>query len=559
MMRHDARQATWWIAVRPPEGTSPLWRRMPQPLRASALALLLAALLTILLLALRSQMSVANCALLFLLPVLSGAALGGLISGVVAAVACTIALDVFFIKPYGTLVVANAQDVLTLALYLAGGALMAELSGHARGRVQEAARRAATNALLYDLSSALLGGDLDTVLHTLVARLGETFALRACTVLISAPDGDLRGRATWGTPPAAADHEQRIWDAARWAATHGKSVQLTIGAGRSAEQTIAPADAPELGTAEETVLLLPLRSGIATQPLGVLALTRSGHATVRDEERRLLESFAAHAALAVERARLVEQSAAATVLRESDRAKSALLANVSHDLRTPLTTIRGAAESLLQADLTFDGVTREELLTSIRDEADRLSALVGNLLSLARLEAGALRPDRHLYDLAEIACGVIARMRPRLAHHLVRTAIDPATPLVWVDYVLIEQVVVNLLGNAATFAPEGTTITISIEPRADQVLLSVQDQGPGIPRDARAQVFERFYRLPNARSRRVPGTGLGLAICRAVAVAHEGRIWIDDADGGALVRLALPAHATYAGDPGPAQAEGTSG
>jgi two-component system sensor histidine kinase KdpD len=419
--------------------------------------------------------------------------------------------------------------------------------------VQEAAKRAATNALLYDLSSALLAGDLDTLLHTLVARLGETFALRACTVLLTDPDGELRSRANWGMPPTDAEQQQRATAAARWAAAQGKPVQLTIGAGDQADDAATPSIQPDASTAEETVLFLPLRSGIASPALGVLALTRGGRAAVGDEELHLLGSVAAQAALAVERARLVEESAAAAVLRESDRAKSALLANVSHDLRTPLTTIRGAAESLLQADLTFDGVTRVELLISIRDEADRLSALVGNLLNLSRLEAGALQPDRHLYDLAEIAGGVIARMRPQLAGHQVRTAFDPVTPLVSVDYTLIEQVVGNLLSNAAKFAPEGTTITVSIVAEAGQVLLSVQDQGPGIPPAARAQVFERFYRVPDAQSRRVAGTGLGLAICRAVAVAHGGRIWIDDADGGATVRLALPIQAAYVEDPGPVQ------
>lgn len=545
MIRRRMQQPAIWPVVEPTRDDGQRWRRLPNPLRASLLSLALAAVLATLLLGLRDQVGIADIALLFLLPVLTAAALGGLVSGVLAAVICTLAFDLFFIKPYGTLTVASAQDVLTLILYLGVGALVAELSGHARARFQEADRRAAINALLYDLSSALVAGDLETLLHTLVARLGETFALRSCAILLPDAHGALHSRAAWGAPPAEAERDAQVRAAAQWAATQGKPLQLTLGRGEHTLQTAADGGAgAAAGSIEEPVLLLPFHLGATEARAGVLALTRSGSAVAGEEEIRLLSSFAAQAGLAVDRARLAEESTAAAVLRESDRAKSALLANVSHDLRTPLTTIRGAAESLLQEDLAFDAPTRQELLASIRDESDRLAALVGNLLNLSRLEAGALQLDRHLYDLAEIAGRVIARMRPHLADHGIHTACASGMPLVWVDYTLIEQVLVNLLDNAAKFAPAGTDIAICVSHVDDQVLLSVRDHGPGVPRVAREQVFQRFYRAPGPATRRVPGTGLGLAICHAVVTAHGGRIWIDAADtGGTIVRIALPAHA----------------
>jgi two-component system sensor histidine kinase KdpD len=260
-----------------------------------------------------------------------------------------------------------------------------------------------------------------------------------------------------------------------------------------------------------------------------------------EEETRLLATFATQAALAVDRARLADESAQAAILRESDRAKSTLLSNVSHDLRTPLTTIRGAAESLLASDVLLDEQTRQELLTSIRDDAERLTALVGNLLGLSRLEAGSLQPEQHLYNLSEIVGSVLVRLRQQLARHQVSLVMAPEVPPVLVDYMLFEQVLVNLLDNAVKYSPEDTTITIRLRREGGQVILSVADQGPGIPRTARNRVFERFYRLPEIAGKRGAGTGLGLAICQAVVAAHGGRIWIENGpEPGTTISIALP-------------------
>jgi two-component system sensor histidine kinase KdpD len=519
-------------------------------LRGSGLALACALSLTLLLLAVRDRLSIANVALLYLLPVVVGATLGGLVPGVLAAIACAFTFDLLFIQPYGTLSIASGQDVLTLLIYLGIGALVAELSGHARGRAEEAARRAATNALLYDLSGVFLAGDLDSVLKELVQQLGEAFNLRSCGILLPDEHGILQSRAHWGPELGLTSPEdKRQLDAvAAWAYAQGDAVGLSLD--RPAPATSVrrsslhqEASVPRVRAPKETVLFLPLRTGQASggeQTTGVLALARPVGGPLTDEETRLLATFATQAALAVDRARLADASAQAAILRESDRAKSTLLSNVSHDLRTPLTTIRGAAESLLAPDVVLDEQTRQELLASVRDEAERLTALVGNLLNLSRLEAGALRPERHLYNLSEIAGSVIARLRPRLARHNVDLELAPDMPLVLVDYGLFEQVLVNLLDNAARYAPEGSTITVRVRREGDQVLLIVADQGPGIPRSARNRVFERFYRLPDT-SGTSTGTGLGLAICHAVVAAHSGRIWIENGpEPGTTICIALP-------------------
>jgi two-component system sensor histidine kinase KdpD len=196
-------------------------------------------------------------------------------------------------------------------------------------------------------------------------------------------------------------------------------------------------------------------------------------------------------------------------------------------LRTPLTTIRAAAESLVELQVSMDVSTRGELLESIRQESERLSLLVANLLDLSRLEAGALKPDMHLYDLSEVIGGVLRRLAPRLAHHRVQVAIDERLEPVLLDYTLMDQVIVNLLDNALKYTPEGTAIAVDAHCVESEIILSVQDEGPGIPAEARSQVFKRFYRAAGSNRPGVPGTGLGLAICSAAVQAMGGRIWID--------------------------------
>jgi two-component system sensor histidine kinase KdpD len=518
-----------------------------QSRNGSLLALTLAALLTVVLLALRADLSTANVALIYLLPVLAGATVGGLIPGVLASVLCTLAFDLLFIRPYGTLTVQSGQDVLTLGLYLSVGALAAELAARARARTEEVARRAATTALLYDLSSVFLAGDLDMMLSALAERLASAFRLGACAILLPDQAGVLRYRAQSGMPPAGAgsEEERHLLAVAAWAHERGEMVGLSLA--RPPACDLQAGDQPA-----DTILVLPLRTGLAggqVHTTGVLTLTRPARAPLSTEERSLLETFATQAALAVDRARLAEESAQAVILRESDRAKSALLSNVSHDLRTPLTIIGGAADSLLADDVLLDLSTRRDLLASIRDESGRLTTLVSNLLNLSRLEAGALRPDRHLYHLPEIVSRVLGRLESRLAAHQVHTCLDPDVPPVLLDYLLVEQVLVNLLDNAVKYTPPGSTISLDLRVIGDRLVLDIADNGPGIPPADRERVFERFYRLPAAQARRAPGTGLGLAICQAIVQAHGGEISIEDGVGtGVLIRVALPLPLATAGE-----------
>ena len=500
---------------------------------------------------LRDHLSTANVALLYLLPILVGAITGGLIPGVLTAIASAVSFSALFMGLHHALFPTQEQDALTLIFYLATAVLVAELAGYAHAHVEASVRRAVASDQLYDLSSVFLAGDLATMMEALVARLGTVFTLQTCVILVPDTHGTLQRRAHWGHPLGASspDDKRQLDAVATWAFTQGDVVGFSLDRPAPANSIRRGSLGHRLGVgtktpAKETILFLPLRTGQVRggqHTTGVLGLARPVSAPFTQEETRVLRTFATQAALAIDRGRLAEESAQAAILRESDLAKSTLLSNVSHDLRTPLTTIRGAAESLLAPDVRLDEQTRQELLTSIRDESDRLTALVGNLLNLSRLEAGALRIEQHLYNLSEIAGRVVARMRPQMTQHRLELALLPDVPPVLVDYALIDQVLTNLLDNAVKYSPEGTTVVVSLRREGDQAVLSVADNGPGIPRNARNRVFERFYRLPETTARQVPGTGLGLAICHAVVTAHGGRIWIDDrAQTGTTMSIALP-------------------
>jgi two-component system, OmpR family, sensor histidine kinase KdpD len=274
----------------------------------------------------------------------------------------------------------------------------------------------------------------------------------------------------------------------------------------------------------------------------VLGIAYADDRALARTDRRLLDALIDQIALALERLRLTEDLAATQLATETERLRTALLNSVSHDLRTPLVTIIGAAGHLAETDLPPD--TRRDLAENIREEGERLDRYVQNLLDMTRLGHGALRPRLAPQDVSEIVGGARARMQGVLRGHPIEMEIDPDLPLIHADGVLLEQVLVNILDNAAKYAPEGTEITISARLRAGLVEIAVTDRGPGIPAPDRARVFDMFYRVAGGDRQRA-GTGLGLAICKGLVEAVGGTIkaeagWPDGA--GTRIVLTLPAH-----------------
>jgi two-component system sensor histidine kinase KdpD len=266
------------------------------------------------------------------------------------------------------------------------------------------------------------------------------------------------------------------------------------------------------------------------------------------EQQQLLEVFAGQTALAIERT-LSQRSAEETrVHMQTEQMRSSLLSAMSHDLRTPLASITGAASTLRWQGDRLPPETKQELLESISDEAERLGRLVGNLLDMTRFESGGVELRRDLYPLEEIVGTVLQRMEPQLEGRAVSTDLAESLPMVFVDEVLLGQVLWNLLENAAKYSPPGSPLEIAAFEEAPEqqraVILEVRDRGPGVPPGEEERIFEKFYR---GKSEKVRGVGLGLPICRAIVQAHHGTIQaLAREGGGAIFRIRLPSDSKVA-------------
>jgi two-component system sensor histidine kinase KdpD len=256
-------------------------------------------------------------------------------------------------------------------------------------------------------------------------------------------------------------------------------------------------------------------------------------------EERLLKIFASQSVLALERIRLGESARKAKILEESDRMKSSLLSSVSHELRSPLAAIKASVSSLRSGEVDWESEARTELLTTVEEEIDHLNVLVGNLLDMSRIEAGALKPQQKPDMLAEIVGAVTGRMRPQTQNHKISVDIPDDLPLVNVDYLQMQQVFTNLLTNSLKYSPPGSTIRITATPKDEQFLLvTLSNQSIPVPETDLERIFDKFYRINP--SERVTGTGLGLSICKGIIEAHGGTIWAENLADGLAFNFTLP-------------------
>jgi two-component system sensor histidine kinase KdpD len=261
-------------------------------------------------------------------------------------------------------------------------------------------------------------------------------------------------------------------------------------------------------------------------------------------DRRLVDALIDQTVVAVERAQLAQAVDETRILAETERLRGALLTSVSHDLRTPLATILGTISSLRSYGALYDDQTRDEMLAGAQEETERLSRFVANLLDMTRLDSGALEVKRDSIDLGDLVGAALQRAGKLLARHQVKLSIAPDLPMLRLDSVLAEQVLLNLLDNAAKYAPPRTTIEIRARRKGDAILLEVLDEGPGIPEPALERVFDKFYRAATAdRQQAGTGTGLGLPICRGFVEAMGGRIKAMNREGrsGARIVIRFPA------------------
>jgi two-component system sensor histidine kinase KdpD len=320
---------------------------------------------------------------------------------------------------------------------------------------------------------------------------------------------------------------------------------------RSRVRVVFPSGRRAAYERQHSVAMVPLKLG--EQVVGVLRLDGPmGETPFREQPAQLLAAVASEAALALQRTELARDAAHAQALQEADELKTALLNSVSHDLRTPLASIIAAAGSLRQTDVKWTDQERQDFAEAIEQEAQRLNGIVGNLLDMSRIESGGLRPDKGLYDLGTLIEDVVARLQPLLEGHVVQTDVPNDLPPVPLDYVQIDEVLTNLIENAAKYTPPGTQIDVSAALDGDTVTVEIADNGPGIDPGALSRIFEAFFR---ANGSRVRGTGLGLAVAKGLVEAHGGSIEAQNRPGGgALFRFTLPMSESML----PVPVEGTS-
>ncbi len=476
-----------------------------------------------LLLPFRAHLSVALPALALVLPALVGVVIGGFLPGAVGAVVGFLVYDFFFLPPYNTFTVRSPQNWITLVVYVVVVLVVAQVVTQLRRAREEALRRTEESGRLFELSQALIGDlTLSQLLTHIVDTVQDVFGPRWTALVL--PRGD--GQAAWSSQPL------QVAACAGESLTDEDTASLTVGGGQ-------PRSLGLVDGAEPQRVSLALVAG--NRPVGMLVLQE---ARLVGPDRSLLGTFTNQAALAVDRAMLREQALRTRLLEEIDRWRNALLGAASHDLRTPLASIKTAVSSLRQADVQLGPSDRAELLELIEQQADRLARLVTNLLDMTRIEAGALelRPAPIAFeDLVDEAVQSLGGMvRPGR----IRTDAGAGLPLLAIDHVLISQVLVNVLENAERLSPDDSVIVIAarVAPgSADtRVEISVTDEGPGIARDERERVFEMFSQ--NGGGGRA---GLGLAIAKAFVEAHGGLIWIDpDLGRGARVVFTVPCGAS---------------
>lgn len=463
--------------------------------------------------------SIPNVSLLYLPSILVTAIYFGTGPSLFAAALAAIEYNFFFLQPAFTLTIDKAQDVLAFAVFVLVALASGQLASRARAREEAARREALDRTALYELGQALVaGGEVDGVLHAITRRVVDVFDVGFCAIFVPDADGQLELVAETSRRPLQRDRASL--SAASWTFQRGTQVAM-------------PEDEQRQGGSRR--LYVPLRS--AEGAIGVIEVgsMRSGEA-LDERDHRLLTTFAAQAALVILRAQAEEESRRLRVLEDSDRLKSALLNAVSHDLRTPLASIKASATSLLMSEGSWTTHEGRQFLQAIDAEVDRLNRLVGNLLDLSRIEAGALHPVLEWYELQEVVDHVHPRLRSLVGDRSLLLDVRDGTVPVQIDLLRIEELLMNLVENAVRYTPVSTPIELRFWCEESNFNMAVVDHGPGIPARQRQRVFDSFFRL-RGHDDRDRGTGLGLAICRGVAEAHGGTILVEETPGGGATFL----------------------
>ncbi len=452
-----------------------------------------------------------NIVMLFLLAEVAVALRWGRGPAVAAAFIGVALFDFFFVPPHLSFAVSDVQYLVTFAVMLVVALVIGQMTAGLTYQARVATERERRVRGLYEMSRDLSGA----LMPEQVAEIGARFLAAefgAKSALLAA-DADDRLQTL---PGATARVDAGV---AQWAFDRGEA------AGRGTD-TLPGSSA----------LVLPLKAPMRVR--GVLAIDAGDARILGPEQRRLLDTCASLLAISLERIHYIEVAQSTTVQMESERLRNSLLAAISHDLRTPLAALVGLADTMQLTQPPPTGA-QAQLAQAMRDSALRMNALVNNLLDMARLESGSVRLNRQWQPLEEVIGSARAACAGALEGRRVEVALADDLPLLHLDAVLVERVLVNLLENAAKYTPAGSSIEIAARPMGEQVVITVDDHGPGLPRGREEAIFEKFER--GRKESALPGVGLGLAICRAIMQAHGGTIRGETrAEGGARFTLTLP-------------------
>jgi two-component system sensor histidine kinase KdpD len=475
------------------------------------------------------QLSVANISMLYLIAVLMTAVAWGRGPAVFASIAAFLTFDWFFVQPLHQFTVADPEEWISLLLFLLTATVTGQLAADQRRRAQEARQREREARVLYDVVRLVGERDLPGALEAVAERLRQELDLAAGVVEVAQPGGKALSvgageEAALKLVQGGTRSRLDVLNAAR-IGHNGEGVGRWV---RLVPPERRPS--PDDLLLRDRLHLVPVRA--VDRRVGALLLVSTpGAPPFNEAADRLLSAVASQLGLAVERERLRQDATDAEILRRTDELRRALLNAVSHDFRTPLASIVASAGSLLQEDVAWTEEERRDFAQAVVDEAQRLNRIVGNLLDLSRIEAGTLRPEKGWYDLGVLVEEVVGRLRPLTARHQVLVDVPEDLPVLLLDYVEIDQVLSNLIENATKYAPPDTEISVSVRKRDRELVVAVDDRGPGVPSTAVAHLFDPFYRIADGTPRPA-GLGLGLAVAKGLIEAHGGRIWVENRPGG---------------------------
>lgn len=473
---------------------------------------------------LKNQLEIVNISLVYLLPVLLTAFWWGRLPSYVAALASVLVYDFLFVPPIFTFSVYDIQYLWSFVIFLLVSFLIGGRTELLRSEARGARQREKSIRALYDFSREIAAVvDLDRIAQELASHMAENLG-RSTRVLLADNRDVLTVRGYHNMD-----------------SNHGSAEEQSLSEGEYAVAVWAYQHSQVAGRSTDTLpggnfLYIPLATG--DKVVGVFGV-KLDRQTVTPEERQLMNAWVGFAAIAVERVKLTEQASQAALLVEADKLRTALLNSISHELRTPLSTIVGAASMLLDTGVTYSDETRHELLESIQEGSSRMERVVINLLDTARMENGMLHIKNDWCDIEDMVGAALRRIGEAIQKYVIKTELSSPMVLIRGDFVLLEQVLVNLIDNAMKYSLVGSTIIITASQKEDTITIRVLDNGAGIPKEDLQYIFEKFYRVKQPR--KIAGTGLGLSISKSIIEAHKGKIWAENRlSGGAAISFTLP-------------------